>query len=90
MNWPLPLKRGNSAPVARERLQTLFAHERSARGGSNLISILIEILAAISRHVAVEPDKVQVKMDRAVAVSTLEIEVEIPNMTETSRISVNS
>ena len=59
-------------------------------GGLNLISILIEILAAIARHVAVEPDKVQVKMDRAVAVSTLEIEVEIPNMTEISRISVNS
>ncbi|MGZ9080511.1 MAG: cell division topological specificity factor MinE [Burkholderiales bacterium] len=55
-----------------------------------MISILIEILAAIARHVAVEPDKVQVKMDRAVAVSTLEIEVEIPNMTEISRISVNS
>ena len=90
MNWPLPLKRGNSAPVARERLQILFAHERSARGGSNLISILIEILAAVSRQVAVEPDKVQVKMDRAVGVSTLKIEVEIPNMAEASRLSLDS
>jgi len=90
MNSPLPLKRGNSAPVARERLQTLLAHERSARGGSNLISILIEILAAVSRQVAVEPDKVQVKTDRAVGVSTLKIEVEIPNMAEAWRLSLDS
>ena len=62
MNWPP--QRGNSASVARERLQILLAHERTARGGPNLISILIEILAAISRHVAEEPDKVQVKVDR--------------------------
>ncbi|MGA8292433.1 MAG: cell division topological specificity factor MinE, partial [Rhodoplanes sp.] len=38
-----------------------------------------EILAAISRHVELDADKVQVKMDRGAAVSTLEIEVEIPN-----------
>jgi cell division topological specificity factor len=81
MNWSLFFKRRHSAPVARERLQILLAHERSALGRSNLIAILKEeILAAISRHVEVEPDKVQVKMDRGTAVSTLEIEVEIPNL----------
>ena len=81
MNWSLFFKRSNSAPVARERLQILLAHERSALGRSNLIAVLQEeILAAISRHVSVEPDKVQVKMDRGAAVSTLEIEVEIPNL----------
>jgi cell division topological specificity factor len=87
MNWPLPFKRGNSASVARERLQILLAHERSTLGSCDLISILMEILAAISRHVAEEPDKVQVKMDRGAAVSTLEIELEIPNMAEFSRLS---
>lgn len=81
MNWSLFFRRSNSAPVARERLQILLAHERSALGRSNLIAVLQEeILAAISRHVAVEPDKVQVKMDRGATVSTLEIEVEIPNL----------
>jgi septum formation topological specificity factor MinE len=34
--------------------------------------------------VAVEADKVQVKMDRGPVISTLEIEVEIPNMAELS------
>jgi len=74
-------RRRRSAPVARERLQILLAHERSVLGRSNLIAVLKEeILAAISRHVAVEPDKVQVKMDRGASVSTLEIEIELPNM----------
>lgn len=74
-------KRRNSAPVARERLQILLAHERSTLGRTNLIAVLQdEILAVISRHVFVDPDSVQVKMDRGAAMSTLEIEIEIPNM----------
>jgi cell division topological specificity factor len=74
-------KRRNSAPVARERLQILLAHERSTLGRSNLVSVLQdEILAVISRHVFVDPDSVQVKMDRGATISTLEIEIEIPNM----------
>ncbi|MEZ5891137.1 MAG: cell division topological specificity factor MinE [Xanthobacteraceae bacterium] len=80
MNFSTFFKRSNSAPVARERLQILLAHERSPLGRSDLIaSLKEEILAAISRHVALDPDKVQVKMDRGDAVSMLEIDVEIPN-----------
>ncbi|MFZ1882651.1 MAG: cell division topological specificity factor MinE [Rhodoplanes sp.] len=92
MNWSMFFKRGNpSAPVACERLQILLAHERSEIGHSNLISTLREeILAAISRHVAVEPDKVQVKMDRGPVISTLEIEVEIPNVAQVSRLAANA
>lgn len=92
MNWTsLLFKRRSSAPVARERLQILLAHERSVLGQSNLVAILREeILAAISRHVAVEPDKVQVKMDRGAAISTLEIEVELPNFAEETKLAVNS
>ena len=90
MNWSLLFKRDNSAPVACERLQILLAHERSALGRSNLISDLKEeILAAIARHVVVEPDKVQVKMDRGAVISTLEIEVELPNVAEVSGFAAN-
>jgi cell division topological specificity factor len=73
--------RRNSAPVARERLQILLAHERGIVGGQpDLVSLLREeILAVVAKHVAVERDKVQVKMDRGDSISTLEIEVEIPN-----------
>jgi cell division topological specificity factor len=73
-------KRRNSAPVARERLQILLAHERSVRGASDLVAILREeILAVIERHVTIERDNVQIKMDRGDKVSMLEIDVEIPN-----------
>jgi cell division topological specificity factor len=69
-----------SAPVARERLQILLAHERRALNQPELISILREeILAVLSRHVQLDPDKVQIKMDRGGNVSTLEVEIEIPN-----------
>ena len=74
------LFRRGSAPVARERLQILLAHERVARSQPDLLGQLREeILAVISRHVAFEPDKVQIKMDRGRSVSTLEVEIEIPN-----------
>jgi cell division topological specificity factor len=71
--------RRGSAPVARERLQILLAHERAVTGKSDLVAILQEeILAVIAKHIAVERDKVQVKLDRGDQVSTLEIDVEMP------------
>ena len=74
------LKRRGTAPVARERLQVLLAHERATVGGkSDLVAILREeILAVIRKHVSVDGDKVQVKMDRGGSVSTLEVDIEIP------------
>ena len=74
------LKARGTAPVARERLQILLAHERVALGPHDLIAKLRdELLATIARHIDIDPDKVTVKMDRAGAVSTLEIDVEIPS-----------
>lgn len=68
-----------SAPVARERLQIILAHERAAVGNSDLLTTLREeILAVIARHMPIERDKVQVKMDRNQDVSFLEVEVELP------------
>ena len=57
--------RRGTAPVARERLQILLAHERSTRSQPDLLGVLREeILALISRHISFNPDKVQIKMDR--------------------------
>jgi cell division topological specificity factor len=68
-----------TANVARERLQILLAHERSVFGQSDLVARLQEeILAVIRRHMEVDPDKVQVKLDRGDQVSTLEIDIEVP------------
>ncbi len=70
-----------TAPVARERLQILLAHERAAGGGSDLVATLKEeILAVIAKHFPLERDKVTVKLDRGDAFSTLEIDIEVPTM----------
>ncbi|MBV8926255.1 MAG: cell division topological specificity factor MinE [Bradyrhizobium sp.] len=71
--------RRSSAPVARERLQILLAHERALIGQTDLVAVLREeILAVICRHVPVEDDKVRVTMSRGETVSTLEIDIEVP------------
>lgn len=71
-----------SAPMARERLQVLLSHERSSTG-SDLVSLLREeILAVIAKHVQIDADKVQIKMDRGEHVSILEIDIEIPRDAE--------
>ncbi len=69
-----------TAPVARERLQILLAHERLAVGPGDLVAVLRdELIATIARHVEIDPEKVIVRMDRAGAISMLEIDVEIPS-----------
>jgi cell division topological specificity factor len=68
-----------SAPVARERLQLLLAHERGASGGSSdlLEALRTEILQVIGKHVAVDSEKVKVSVDRREAVAMLAIDIEI-------------
>ena len=70
-----------TAPIARERLQILLAHERGMLSQKPDLLLLLreEILAAVSRHVALDPDKVIVRMERGKDISTLEVDVELPN-----------
>jgi cell division topological specificity factor len=83
MNLITLFRRRSSAPVARERLQVLLAHERSIVGKSDLLMTLQdEILAVIAKHFTVDRDKVQIKLDRGDTVSTLEIDVEVPSMVQ--------
>ena len=80
MNLLSLFRRNSSAPVARERLQVLLAHERAFVGKSDLLAVLQEeIIAVIAKHVTIERDKVQIKLDRGDTVSTLEIDVEVPS-----------
>jgi len=70
----------SSAPVARERLQILLEYERRLVSQSSLVTVLREeILEVLSRHVTVDPDKVQISVDRGAHVSTLAVDIEIPN-----------
>lgn len=72
-------RKKSSAPVARERLQVLLSHERSVIGKSDLIAVLQEeILAVIAKHISVDREAVQIKLDRGDSMSLLEIDVEVP------------
>jgi cell division topological specificity factor len=79
MNLLALFRRQPSAPIARERLQVLLAHERTTAGGSDLLAVLREeILAVIAKHIKIDRDKVKVTLDGDADVSTLEIDVEMP------------
>ena len=73
-------KRKETAPVARERLQIMLAHERGSGGmNSQLVAVLQEeILAVIAKHMQIDRDKVQVKLGKSEDVDTLEIDIEMP------------
>jgi cell division topological specificity factor len=71
-------RRATTAPVARERLQILLAHERKSACQSDLIAILHkEVLNALSKHIPIDPEKVDVSMHRRDMISVLEIDIAI-------------
>lgn len=79
MSWLF--KRQTSAPVARERLQVLLAHERIATGHSELLAKLQEeIIQVIARHIKIDREQVQVKLERGQDMQTLEIDVDLPSV----------
>jgi cell division topological specificity factor len=74
------LKPVSSAPVARERLQILLEYERRMVNQSSLITTLKEeILAVVSRHVSIDPERIHVSVDKGDGFSTLAVGVQIPN-----------
>jgi cell division topological specificity factor len=74
--------RQRSARTAQHRLQVLLMHERTAPG-ADLIPLLREdILAAIGKHIPVDSDKVQVRIERGDVVSLLEIDIEISTLAQ--------
>lgn len=78
-DWLRRKPRCGSAPVARDRLTVLLAHERTHGAKADLLDQLRdELVAAICRHIMIVPEQVQVKMDNHQQVSTLAIEIEIP------------
>ncbi|QEO16350.1 cell division topological specificity factor MinE [Acetobacter vaccinii] len=82
-------KKRSSAPIARDRLQILLAHERMSAGDDGQDDLLTklhrEILEVIKRHISVDQDKVQIKLDRGAQCSVLEIDVEVPGLTDKPR-----
>jgi cell division topological specificity factor len=73
-------RRPPTASAARERLQILLSHERASAGHEGLVALLREeILAVIAKHVKLDRDQVQVKVERQGDSSILEIDVTMPS-----------
>ena len=71
--------RQSSASVAKERLQVLVAHERSARNApSYLPQLQNEILAVIKKYVSVSDDAVQIQLDHDDHQDILELNITLP------------
>ncbi len=73
-------RKTRSAQTAKDRLQILLAHERSAGSGPDCLPELQrDILEVIRRHMKIDKDAVEIKMDRGDEWSSLEINIEFPS-----------
>lgn len=68
-----------SANVAKERLRIIVAQERSNRGGPDYLPLLRrEILEVIRKYVNVDPDAIQINLEREDGQEVLELSVALP------------
>ena len=71
-----------TASVAKERLQIILAHERTGRGGSRpdyLPDLQRDLIAVISKYVAISPDDIKVNLERQDNFDVLEVKIELPD-----------
>jgi cell division topological specificity factor len=68
-----------TANVAKERLRIIVAQERGARGGPDYLPLLRrELLEVIKKYVNVDPEAVQVNLEREDGHEVLELSVALP------------
>lgn len=68
-----------TASVAKERLRIIVAQERSTRGGPDYLPLLRrELLEVIRKYVNVDPDAIQINLEREDGQEILELSVALP------------
>ena len=70
-----------TASVAKERLQIILAHERGGRAAFEpdyLPDLQRELIAVISKYVAISPDDIKVNLERQDNFDVLEVKIELP------------
>lgn len=70
-----------TASVARERLQIILAHERSGSTGPDYLpQMQQELVAVISKYVAINPDDIKVQLERRDEYEVLEVNIVLPEI----------
>jgi cell division topological specificity factor len=68
-----------TASLAKERLRIIVAQERSARGGPDYLPLLRrELFEVIRKYVNVDPDAIQVNLEKDEGHDVLELSVALP------------
>ena len=68
-----------TANVAKERLRIIVSQERSARSGPDYLPLLRrELLEVIRKYVNVDPDAIQINLEREGEHEVLELSVALP------------
>ncbi len=69
----------SSASIAKERLRIIVAQERSTRGAPDFLPLLRrELLQVIHKYVNVDPEAIQVSLEREEGHEVLELSVALP------------
>lgn len=70
-----------TASVAKERLQIILAHERGSRSrdADYLPALQRELLAVITKYVAINPNDIKVHLERQDNLEVLEVKIELPD-----------
>lgn len=75
-----------SAPLAKERLQILVAHERKYRNQpSYLPQLQKELLEVIRKYVNVDQDAISINFEQDENQETLELNIVLPDYQQTNR-----
>jgi phosphoenolpyruvate-protein kinase (PTS system EI component) len=70
---------GRRVEVAANVGDLASARQAAANGAEGIGLLRTEIIAVVSRHVTIDPERVQVSVDRGREHSTLAVDIEIPN-----------
>ena len=72
-------KEGNSASMAKERLQIIVAHERLNRGGHDFLPAMQQdILAVVKKYIEADQEQISIRLDKDGDYSVLEVNVQLP------------
>ncbi|MDR0736472.1 MAG: cell division topological specificity factor MinE [Zoogloeaceae bacterium] len=78
-----------TADIARERLQLVIAHERNAQNNTPdfLPALQKDLVAVISRYVAVNPEDIKVSLEREDNCEILEVNIMLPEIRPAAFVS---